>query len=92
MSEVRLPTSAPRRLAQASTWGNPRRTRTPRFERLMMEWAKACNAVLFGVAASGIVAIVILVLVLAFGTQFSRLYASDGSMFSCEIPLRQAAR
>ncbi|CAE6794227.1 hypothetical protein R70006_04994 [Paraburkholderia domus] len=81
-----------RRLVQASTWGNPRNNSTPRFNRLMLGWARRCNRVLVPIAFAGFLAIIALIVFLTFGTRFSHLYASDGTIFSCEIPLVNGTR
>ncbi|KVV07473.1 hypothetical protein [Burkholderia ubonensis] len=84
---------APRRtLVQPTTWGNPRQNRTPRFNKLMLSFLRRLNKWLAPIAIFEFVIIAALILTLSFGTQFARLFASDGSMYSCEIPLVAAQR
>ncbi|WP_241025632.1 hypothetical protein [Burkholderia sp. Tr-20390] len=53
----------------------------------MLAFLRRLNKWLAPVAILEFLIIVGLIMTLAFGTQFARLFASDGSMFSCEIPL-----
>ncbi|MBR8427259.1 hypothetical protein [Burkholderia cenocepacia] len=86
MSEDRQ-LSARRTPIQPTTWGNPRVHRTPRFNQQMLGFLRRLNKWLGPLALLEFLIIVTLILMLAFGTQFARLFASDGSMYSCEIPL-----
>ncbi|HEP6430557.1 hypothetical protein [Burkholderia arboris] len=79
--------SARRAPVQPTTWGNPRQNRTPRFNKQMLGFLRRLNKWLGPIAIFEFLIIVTLILTLAFGTQFARLFASDGSMYSCEIPL-----
>lgn len=73
------------RITQPTTWGNPRRIRTPRFNRLMFKWLASLNRQLAYVAIGLTIVIIGLILYLAFGVTYYRTFASDGTQFSCEI-------
>ncbi|WP_139133073.1 hypothetical protein [Pandoraea sp. ISTKB] len=70
---------------QPTTWGRPRKNVSPRvvkiLGRVMRKSADWCSYVIY----AQLVAIVVLALLLAFNTTFVRLFASNGTAFSCEV-------
>ncbi|MDM8356510.1 hypothetical protein [Pandoraea communis] len=70
---------------QPTTWGRPRKNVSPRvikiLGRVMHRSADWCSYVIYAQLA----AIVVLVLLLTFNTTFVRLFASNGTAFSCEV-------
>ncbi|WP_199031658.1 hypothetical protein [Ralstonia sp. ASV6] len=82
---------APKRIAQPSTWGSPRTIRTPQFNKRMRAWLARLNKYLAFVVFAEVAVICALVLWLTFGITFYRVFATDGTMFSCELaPVRGA--
>jgi hypothetical protein len=70
---------------RTTTWGNPATLRTPRFIRLFGRILWSANRILVGVTICELIVIVGLALYLTYGTTHSRIYASDGTVFSCEV-------
>jgi hypothetical protein len=92
MADIDVRVKKVRRVVQPSTWGEPRRNRTPLFNRLMLGWMIVVSKWFAIVAITEVAGIVLMILVLTFGTTFFHLFASDGSVFSCEVPLVQSSR
>ena len=70
---------------QPTTWGRPRKNASPRvvkiLGRMMRRSADWCSYVIYAQLA----AIVVLALLLTFNTTFVRLFAANGTAFSCEV-------
>lgn len=70
---------------QPTTWGRPRKNVSPRvvkiLGRVMRRSADWCTYVIY----AQLIAIVVLALLLTFNTTFVRLFASNGTAFSCEV-------
>lgn len=78
-------TMKPRARRRTTTWGNPPTVRTPRFVRLFGLILRSANRILIGVAIFELLLIVGFTLYLTYGTTYSRIYASDGTAYSCEV-------
>ncbi|WP_454727986.1 MULTISPECIES: hypothetical protein [Cupriavidus] len=75
------------RAAHATTWGQPRRERSPVFHRVIGRWfavtGTACRYTAYGLAVS---ALLLLVYAGVF-VERVRAHAADGTVFSCELPI-----
>ncbi|MGE8449738.1 MAG: hypothetical protein ACN6OP_03750 [Pseudomonadales bacterium] len=76
----------------ATSWGHPRTERSPAFHRVVGRWfahiATVCRYATYGLAA---VALALTVYATLF-VEHVQAFASDGTVFSCELPIIRASQ
>lgn len=75
------------RVKRTTTWGNPPPLRTPAFIAFFGIVLKRMNLVLRAVMGLLVVIAVGLLIYLAYGVTYSRLWAADGTRYSCEVAI-----
>jgi hypothetical protein len=72
-------------IAQVTSFGNPRSTRDQRFYRIASKWLSSGNYWLYVLGlASGILSL-FLTLYVGIGVHHANAFASDGTLFSCQL-------
>lgn len=80
------------RFRRVSTWGNPVETRDPRFVKVFARLLQVVNRILVSVIGLLLAIAVGLLVYLAYGIVYTKLYATDGSIYSCEVPYVELKR
>ena len=84
-----LPVQPPVRRRRISTWGQPRPTRRTDFAPFFEKVLRITNRILASVVVALALACVGLTVYLGYGVTFTNLYASDGTIFSCQIDIKR---
>jgi hypothetical protein len=84
-----IPAQPAVRRRRISTWGQPRPSRRPDFAPFFEKVLRATNRILAGIAVTLALTCVGLTVYLGYGVTFTNLYASDGTIFSCQIDIKR---
>jgi hypothetical protein len=72
-------------IRQVTSFGNPRSTRDQRFYRIAAKWLASANYWLYVFGLSSAVLSLALTLYVGFGVHHANVFASDGTLFSCQL-------
>ena len=78
-------------LIQSSSFGNPHRELNVRFYRSLSNFLSSLNAVLYPALIVSVLIALSLLIYAGIGIQHTERYVSDGTVFSCQVPVIQTS-